>query len=137
MQYPRTAVVIEDDPDIGNLVCGVLTTSGLSMVRLVETGVKGAAAVRDLSPAIVILDYGLPDISGFEVIRQLRTFSSAPILMLTGQADLTDQLLTAGASTVLTKPFRVAVLRARVEEVLRLGQRKRDQIPGPPVPDIP
>lgn len=136
MTYPRTAVVIEDDRDVGNLVCGVLEKSGLSPIWLAETGVKGVAAVQELSPGIVILDYGLPDISGLEVIRQLRIFSSAPILMLTGRGELSDQLLAAGASGVLSKPFRVAALLARVEELLRLWQGEVEPAPDFSVPDV-
>lgn len=136
MWQTRTAVVIEDDGDIGNLVCGVLKKSGLSLVRLTETGVKGVAAVQELSPGIVILDYGLPDISGLEVIRRIRTFSRVPILMLTGRRELTDQLLAAGANVVIPKPFRVAALRVRVEELLLLQQGEPKPTPGPPVPGI-
>lgn len=134
MQHMRTAVVIEDDEDIGNLVCGVLKMSALSLVRLTETGVKGVAAVQELSPGIVILDYGLPDISGLEVIRRIRTFSSVPILMLTGRGELADRLLAAGANGVLPKPFRMAALRVRIEELLRLEQGEPKPTPGPPIP---
>lgn len=134
MRHTRTAVVIEDDGDIGNLVCGVLKISGLSLVRLTETGVKGVAAVQELSPGIVILDYGLPDINGFEVIRRIRTFSCVPILMLTGRGDLADRLLAAGANGVIPKPFRIAALRVRVEELLRLEHGNPTPAPRPLVP---
>lgn len=136
MLHPRTAVVIEDDRDVGNLVCGFLKMSGLSLVRLADTGVKGVAAVQELSPGIVILDYGLPDISGLEVIRQLRIFSSAPILMLTGRGELADQLLAAGADGVISKPFRMSALRVGVEELLRLWQGEAELVPDSPVPDV-
>ena len=134
MCYTRTAVVIEDDADTGNLVCGVLKISELSLVRLTETGVKGVAAVQKQVPGIVILDYGLPDINGFEVIRRIRTFSNVPILMLTGRIALTDKLLAAGANAVMAKPFRITALRARVEELLRLQQREPNPAPSQPVP---
>ncbi|WP_247040399.1 response regulator transcription factor [Arthrobacter rhizosphaerae] len=134
MWYTRTAVVIEDDADIGNLVCGVLKISGLSLVRLTETGAKGVAAVQKLAPGIVILDYGLPDINGFEVIRQIRTFSCEPILMLTGRVELADKLLAAGANGVIPKPFRMAALRVRVEELLRPQQGEPKRAPSPRVP---
>lgn len=134
MWYTRTAVVIEDDADTGNLVCGVLKVSGLSLVRLTETGVKGVAAVQKQVPGIVILDYGLPDINGFEVIRRIRTFSNVPILMLTGRVALADKLLAAGANEVMAKPFRVTALRVRVEELLRLQQWEPKPAPSQPVP---
>lgn len=67
---------------------------------------------------MVILDYGLPDITGLEVLGQIRSFSSVYILVLTGHADLCEALLSAGADAVMTKPFRPRTLRSRIEEIL-------------------
>lgn len=111
-----TAVVIEDDADVGRLVQTVLSATGMQ-VRLTATGTDGVAAVRGLSPDLVVLDYGLPDITGLEVIRLIRSFSAVQILMLTGHDDLEETLLSAGASAVMTKPFRVRALREQVEKM--------------------
>lgn len=86
-------------------------------VRLSATGTDGVAAVRDHSPDLVVLDYGLPDITGLEVIRRIRSFSTVQILMLTGHDDLAETLLSAGASAVMTKPFRVRALREQIEKM--------------------
>jgi DNA-binding response OmpR family regulator len=109
-------VVIEDDADIGRVVERVLSETGMQ-VRLSATGTDGVAAVRDHSPELVVLDYGLPDITGLEVIRRIRSFSAVQILMLTGHDDLTETLLSAGASAVMTKPFRVRALREQIEKM--------------------
>lgn len=111
-----TAVVIEDDADVGRLVQTVLSATGMQ-VRLTATGTDGVAAVRGYSPDLVVLDYGLPDITGLEVIRLIRSFSAVQILMLTGHDDLEETLLSAGASAVMTKPFRVRALREQVEKM--------------------
>lgn len=117
MPATRTAVVIEDDADIGRLIDAVLDISGVA-VRLAETGNGGIAAVRLHAPDIVILDFGLPDINGLEVIGRIRSFSNVYILMLTGREDLNDTLMSAGADAVMTKPFRPRALRAHVDEAL-------------------
>ena len=110
------AVVIEDDDDVGRLVQTVLSATGLQ-IQLTATGTEGVAAVRRHSPDLVVLDYGLPDITGLEVIRRIRRFSAVPILMLTGHEDLVETLLSAGASAVITKPFRVRALREQIEKM--------------------
>ncbi|KRE61759.1 hypothetical protein ASG92_20420 [Arthrobacter sp. Soil736] len=119
MPGTRTAVVIEDDADIGRLIDAVLGLSGVA-VRLAATGTGGVEAVRSHSPDIVILDYGLPDINGLEVIARIRSFSNVHILMLTGREDLSETLMAAGANAVMTKPFRPRALRTRIEETLGL-----------------
>jgi DNA-binding response OmpR family regulator len=116
MPDTRTAVVIEDDADVGRLVQTVLSATGMQ-VRLAATGTAGVAAVRAHCPDLVVLDYGLPDITGLEVIRLIRSFSAVQILMLTGHDDLEETLLSAGASAVMTKPFRVRELREQVEKM--------------------
>jgi DNA-binding response OmpR family regulator len=113
-----TAVVIEDDLDIGRLIHAILDTTGLD-VRLAETGASGVTAVREHSPNIVLLDFGLPDISGLEVIGKIRGFSDVYILMLTGHEELSESLLAAGANAVMIKPFHPRDLKAHVEEALR------------------
>lgn len=116
MRRARTAVVIEDDADIGRLVQGILGMAGVRATA--RNRRRGIAAVRELSPDMVILDYGLPDITGLEVLGQIRSFSSVYILVLTGHADLCEALLSAGADAVMTKPFRPRTLRSRIEEIL-------------------
>lgn len=117
MPATRTAVVIEDDADMRGLIEAVLGLSGL-IVRGAATGAGGVVAVRRQFPDIVILDYGLPDMTGVDVIGRIRSFSSVYILMLTGHDELSGTLLSAGADAVLTKPFRPRALRAHVEAVL-------------------
>lgn len=73
-----------------------------------RSGAEGVSAVREHNPAIVTLDLGLPDIEGFEVARQIRLFSDAYIVMLTGRAD-----------DYLSKPSRPRELRARISAMMR------------------
>ncbi|MGC5614953.1 response regulator transcription factor [Georgenia sp. Z1491] len=116
----RTAVVVEDDADIRFLLETTLRQAGFE-VHAAATGVEGVEAVRRHDPLVTTLDISLPDIDGFEVARQIRTFSSTYVLMLTGRSDEIDTLLglEAGADDYVTKPFRPREVRARIEAMLR------------------
>ena len=116
----RVGLVIEDDHDIRELVRVVLTQAGFE-VTAASSGAEGVLAARNLDPAVITLDLGLPDIDGFEVARQIRQFSDAYIVMLTARAEELDTLigLESGADDYLTKPFRPRELRARVAAMMR------------------
>ncbi|MET4059048.1 two-component system OmpR family response regulator [Arthrobacter sp. UYP6] len=120
METQRVAVIIEDDKDIRDLLNAVLQQSGFKVFTS-PNGTEGVEAVRTHNPTVVTLDLGLPDIDGFEVIRQLRLFSDAYIVMLTARAEELDTLmgLEAGADDYITKPFRPRELRARISAMLR------------------
>ncbi|WP_030147829.1 response regulator transcription factor [Mycetocola saprophilus] len=116
----RTAVVIEDDPDIRGLITTILTQAGFAVASS-PSGIEGVELVRAEQPSIVTLDIGLLDIDGLEVARRIRLFSDCYIVMLTAQADEVDVLfgLESGADDYLAKPFRPRELRARIEAMLR------------------
>ncbi|MDP9988996.1 response regulator [Arthrobacter sp. KFRI-F3372] len=135
MPGARTLIVIEDDEDIGRLIQGVLGGTGLT-VFLERTGVGGVSAVNHHSPAAVLLDYGLPDIDGLEVIRRIRSFSDVYILILTGHVNMSGMLMTAGADAVMTKPFRPKTLLAHIQERLALPAAQDQNLPevGDPLP---
>jgi two-component system response regulator VicR len=85
------------------------------------TGEKGVSLVRKESPDIVILDLNLPDISGFDVLKEIRGFSTVPVIILTVRSDDEDMLrgLEGGADDYIIKPFNYMTLLARVRAVLR------------------
>jgi DNA-binding response OmpR family regulator len=122
------AVVVEDDADVRNLVEAVLRQSGFE-VHSAADGREGVDIVRRQDANVVTLDVGLPDIDGFEVLRRIRQFSDAYIVMLTARTDELDTLtaLHTGADDFLTKPFRPRELRARVAAMMR---RPRRDTPG-------
>ncbi|AOY74143.1 response regulator (plasmid) [Arthrobacter sp. TES] len=118
MSTRGACLVIEDDADIQGLISLILSAEGFE-VHSVETGTAGLLAASQQQLALITLDLGLPDVDGREVARQLRTVSSAPLLMITAFAETADELagMAAGASAYLTKPFRPAQLRALVTEL--------------------
>jgi DNA-binding response OmpR family regulator len=117
------ALIIEDDRGIMELISlgFQLRWPGADIVSA-ELGEKGVEMVETESPDIVILDINLPDIDGFEVLRQIRLFSDVPIIIVTGRAiEEMDKVkgLELGADDYLTKPFGHTELLSRVKAVLR------------------
>ena len=117
----RTVLVVDDEPQIRTVLRAYLERDGY---RVVEAG-TGAAALREATapdpPVLVLLDIGLPDTDGLEVLRRLRTTSTVPVILVTARAEEVDTLvgLSVGADDYVTKPFRPREVVARVGTVLR------------------
>lgn len=118
-------MVIDDSPEIIEVVslCFQLRWGGANVISA-ATGAKGVELVEAENPDVVILDIGLPDMDGFEVLRELRRFSQVPVIMLTVRGEDTDVAkgLELGADDYITKPFSHIELVARVQAVLRRVQ---------------
>ncbi len=118
-------LVIEDDPGIVEVVslCFQLRWSGASLISA-ASGTKGVELVESESPDVVILDIGLPDKDGYQVLREIRRFSAVPVIMLTVRSEDTNVArgLELGADDYITKPFSHIELIARVQAVLRRSQ---------------
>lgn len=115
-----SVLVIEDDQRIREELATALTESGHA-VRTEGRGTDALAAVVDWSPDVVVLDLGLPDIDGRDVLRMLRGVSSAPVIVATARDDEAEvvRLLDAGADDYMVKPYSAAQLDARIRAVLR------------------
>lgn len=113
-------LVIDDEVQIRRLLRITLESAGQA-VREAETGLLGLDEIARRGPDAVILDLGLPDLSGLEVLRRLREWSRVPVLVLTVLAAETDKVaaLDMGADDYLTKPFGGAELLARLRAILR------------------
>ena len=118
-------LIIEDSPEIIEAVslCFELRWPEISTVSS-DKGNKGIELAESESPDLIILDIGLPDIDGFEVLRQVRLFSDVPVIILTVRGEELDKIkgLEMGADDYLTKPFSHMELLARVKAVLRRSQ---------------
>lgn len=119
-------LVIEDNPEIVETIslCLELRWPGVASVSTAE-GSKGVELAESESPDIVILDLGLPDMDGFEVLHQIRLFSDVPIIIITGMGlEELDKVkgLELGADDYVTKPFSPMEFLARVKAVLRRTQ---------------
>jgi DNA-binding response OmpR family regulator len=116
----RSAVVIEDDPSISELLQLYLSREGYS-VHATALGSAGVTLVRDNEPALVVLDLMLPDCSGFDVLKEVRAFSQAPLIILTAKDAEQDKILglELGADDYMVKPFSPGELVARARAVQR------------------
>ena len=117
-------LVLEDEPDIARLICSALAGYGLRSEH-VATGRELLARARQSSPDLVIVDLGLPDMDGMQVVRELQDGSPCAVLILTGRNDVTDRVLglELGADDYIVKPFEPRELVARVRSILRRYQR--------------
>jgi two-component system KDP operon response regulator KdpE len=121
---PRTViVVIEDDPQIRRFLRTGLESHGFQ-IHEAETGEQGLAEAANRKADLVILDLGLPDMDGVEVVRRIREWSALPVIVLSARATETDKVaaLDAGADDYLTKPFGLGELLARIRVALRHAQ---------------
>ena len=114
-------LVVEDDPSVRNLISTTLKAHDYRF----QTAENGAAAILEATshqPDIILLDLGLPDVDGVEIIKKIRTWSNVPIIVISARSEDADKIeaLDAGADDYLTKPFSVEELLAR----LRVTQRR-------------
>lgn len=118
--HPPRILVVDDEAAIRRLLATVLGSSNFA-VHLAENGRLGLAAAAAVRPDLILLDLGLPDLDGVEVIRRLREWSPAPIIVLSVREREDDKVaaLDAGADDYLTKPFGVPELLARIRGALR------------------
>lgn len=118
-----TILIVEDEVAIADSIAYALRTDGFAPQH-VSLGQQALAALRasaGLTPALVVLDVGLPDLNGFEVCRRLRQFSDVPVIFLTARGEEIDRVvgLEIGADDYITKPFSPRELVAHIRVILR------------------
>lgn len=118
-------LVIEDDPPIRRFLNTTLTTQDYELIEA-TTGKEGLSLAASHVPDVILLDLGLPDIDGLEIIRKIREWSATPIIIISARGQERDKVagLDAGADDYLTKPFGVGELLARI----RASLRRRSQV---------
>jgi two-component system, OmpR family, KDP operon response regulator KdpE len=121
---PARVLIVEDEPALLRALRINLRARGFA-VATASTGREALAEARRRPPDLVLLDLGLPDLDGGEVIRELRGWSRAPVIVLSGRAGSGDKIgaLDAGADDYVTKPFDMEELLARLRAALRRGDQ--------------
>ncbi|WP_395403287.1 two-component system response regulator CreB [Pseudoduganella sp. UC29_106] len=116
----KAILIVEDEAAIADSIAYALRKDGYEPLHI-TLGEQALASARATPPALMILDVGLPDISGLEVCRRLRQFSDVPVIFLTARSDEIDRIvgLEIGADDYVTKPFSPRELVARVRVILR------------------
>ncbi|WP_116745832.1 two-component system response regulator CreB [Janthinobacterium sp. 78] len=129
----KTVLIVEDEQAIADSIAYALRTDGFTP-RHVTLGEQALAVLRsEAAPQLVVLDIGLPDMSGLEVCRRLRQFSEVPVIFLTARSDEIDRIvgLEIGADDYVTKPFSPRELVARIRVILRRAGAGAGAAPAP------
>jgi two-component system, OmpR family, KDP operon response regulator KdpE len=123
-------LLIDDEPQIRRFVKAGLELHGYSVIEA-ENGSAGLNAVSYSGPDLIILDLGLPDMDGVEVLNTIRSWSNVPVIVLSVQVDEEQKvhLLRSGADDYMVKPFGIAELAARCEAALRRYHKAADKDP--------
>jgi two-component system, OmpR family, KDP operon response regulator KdpE len=127
MNLPDTILVIDDEVQIRRLLEITLSSNGYRLSEA-SSGKEGLVAAATHHPSLIILDLGLPDSDGLEVLKKLREWYMKPIIILSVRSS-EDDIITAldnGANDYLTKPFRTGELLARIRVALRHNQTSDD-----------
>ena len=127
MTTAETILIIDDEVQIRSLLEITLLANGYKISEA-PTGKEGINLAASLQPLLIILDLGLPDIDGLEIIKKLREWYQKPIIILTVRNSERDivQALDNGANDYLTKPFRTGELLARIRVAIRQEQETKD-----------
>jgi two-component system response regulator BaeR len=130
----KTILIVEDEPKIAALLRDYLHADGYQTLHH-DTGSGVVAAVRAAPPDAILLDLMLPGKDGLTICRELREFSSVPIIMLTARVEEIDRLLglELGADDYVCKPFSPREVVARVKALLRRAARKEEGVAAGPI----
>ena len=125
-----SAIVVDDEPQIQRLVTTVLEGSGYR-VTTAGSGREGLNTIAQQRPDLIILDLGLPDMGGIAVLKQLREWTQAPVVILTVHDSEPEKIeaLDSGADDYVTKPFSSGELLARLRAALRRADRSKPEEP--------
>jgi two-component system KDP operon response regulator KdpE len=120
MNNSATIIVVEDEAQIRRFLRTALVSEGYQVIEA-ETGKQGLSDAATHKPDLIILDLGLPDMDGVQVVKGIRSWSSVPIIILSARSQESDKIssLDAGADDYLVKPFGVGELLARIRVALR------------------
>jgi two-component system, OmpR family, response regulator CpxR len=126
-------LIIDDDRELTSLLAELLTQEGFEL-DVWHMGREAAARALSGSYALVVLDVMLPEINGFEILKEIRRQSTVPVILLTARGDDVDRIvgLEIGADDYVPKPFNARELTARVRAVLRRGDAR---VAPPPAPE--
>lgn len=120
MENKITVLIVEDDKGISNFIRAILSTNDYSVLTA-DTGKSAVQTAASRCPDIVLLDMGLPDIDGLDVLRSIRQWSQVPVIVVSARGHEREKVeaLDAGADDYLTKPFGTAELLVRIRTALR------------------
>lgn len=123
MKIKDKVLIVEDEQSISSFISMILTANGYDTI-IVNTGEEALTMISSHCPDLIVLDLGLPDMDGLEVLRSVRKWSSLPIVVVSARNHERDKVeaLDYGADDYLVKPFEMKELMARINAVLRRSE---------------
>ncbi|MGB7473889.1 response regulator transcription factor [Trichococcus sp.] len=120
MQNKLTILLIEDEQHITDFLTAILLSNDYTVLKA-ASGKEGMALMTSYNPDLILLDLGLPDIDGMEVLKKIRTFSAVPVMVVSARGNEREKVeaLDCGADDYVTKPFSTSELLARIRTSLR------------------
>lgn len=127
MSQKLTVVLIEDERNITNFIQSILINESYKVLTA-STGKDGLSLIASQCPDMILLDLGLPDIDGIQVIQEIRTFTKTPIIVISARIQEEEKVnaLDCGADDYITKPFGTSEMMARIRTALRHSHRTED-----------
>ena len=127
MSQKLTVVLIEDERNITNFIQSILINESYKVLTA-STGKDGLSLIASQCPDMILLDLGLPDIDGIQVIEKIRTFTKTPISVISARIQEEEKVnaLDCGADDYITKPFGTSEMMARIRTALRHSHRTED-----------
>ena len=124
-------LIIEDEPTIANFMRAILETRDYE-VMIVQSGAMASTLIASHCPDLIILDLGLPDMDGMQLLKAVRQWSKVPVVVVSARSHERDKVaaLDAGADDYLTKPFNILELKARIRALLRRAGRSEEKAAG-------
>lgn len=134
MTSKQTILIIEDERNIGNYIETIVISNGYKALRALN-GMSGLSMCTSHHPDLILLDLGLPDIDGMEVLQRIRGFSNVPVIVISARTQEKEkvEVLDEGADDYITKPFGSEELLARIRTALRHSTRSSQAAVQDPV----
>jgi DNA-binding response OmpR family regulator len=120
VETKKRVLVVDDEPGIGKVLRIKLNLSGYEVMST-TSGAEAIELIRAQEPDVLLLDILMPDMTGLEVLEQVRAFSQVPVIIFTGRPDIFQIARKLGASDYIAKPFDPDLLEAKLTSVLNTG----------------
>lgn len=131
MSNKQSVLIVEDESSISNFMAAILTANQYSVLKA-ENGKEALMMIQSYCPEVILLDLGLPDMEGMEIIKKVREWSEIPIVVVSARGNEKDKVeaLDLGADDYITKPFATSELLARIRTAVRHSVKRMGKTPG-------
>ena len=131
MSNKQSVLIVEDESSISNFMAAILHANQYSVLKA-ENGKEALMMIQSYCPEVILLDLGLPDMEGMEIIKKVREWSETPIVVVSARGDEKDKVeaLDLGADDYITKPFATSELLARIRTAVRHSVKRMGKTPG-------